>query len=418
MKALRKFLDRLHPSFGESGKYEKLYPLYEAADTFLYTPADVTPGASHVRDGMDLKRVMSLVVFALGPCILMAMYNTGLQTNLALESQVKAGVIDVATVGGWRGMILDGVGYSSTNIISCLLVGAAYFVPVFLVTQIAGGFWEVLFATVRKHEINEGFLVTGMLFPLTLPPTIPLWQVAVGISFGVVIGKEIFGGTGKNFLNPALTARAFLYFAFPAYMSGDKVWVACDGYTAATSLGALASAKEAGMESITASISNDGLGISWWDAFLGTIPGSMGETSALACLFGAAVLIVTGVGSWRIMLSTLVGGIVTAGLFHYLAPQDGNPMYRMGPEWHLVVGGFAFGLVFMATDPVSATMTDAGKWLYGLLIGGLTVLIRNINPGYPEGIMLAILFGNVCAPLIDWFVVQANIKRRMARSVV
>ena len=417
MKSLRRLLDRLHPSFGKSGKYESLYPLYEAADTFLYTPSDVTEGPSHVRDALDMKRMMSMVVVALGPCILMALYNTGLQTNLALESQVASQSIDAAAIPGWRGMVISalGTGYDSGSILSCLVIGALYFIPVYIVTQIAGGFWEVLFACIRKHEINEGFLVTGFLFPLTLPPTIPLWQVAVGISFGVVIGKEVFGGTGKNFLNPALTARAFLYFAFPAYISGDKVWVAPDGVTAATSLGALATAKGVGMAAITGA---DGLNISWAQAFIGTIPGSMGETSALTCLLGAVILIASGIGSWRIMAGVLLGAVGTAGLFYLFRDQSDNPMFQMSPQWHLVVGGLAFGLVFMATDPVSAAMSETGKWVYGLLIGGLTILIRNINPGYPEGIMLAILFGNVCAPLIDYFVVQANIKRRLARSVV
>ncbi|MFV0444004.1 MAG: NADH:ubiquinone reductase (Na(+)-transporting) subunit B [Planctomycetaceae bacterium] len=417
MKSLRRILDRLHPSFTKSGPYESLYPLYEAADTFLYTPSDVTDGPSHVRDALDMKRMMITVVVALTPCIFMALYNTGLQANLALEQQVESQVIDAAAIPGWRGTVISalGVGYDSTSLFSCVAIGLLYFVPVYLVTQIAGGFWEVLFSVVRKHEINEGFLVTGMLFPLTLPPTIPLWQVAVGISFGVVIGKEVFGGTGKNFLNPALTARAFLYFAFPAFISGEKVWVAPDGITAATSLGALASAKEMGMSAITGA---DGLNISWSQAFLGTIPGSMGETSTLACLLGAAVLILTRIGSWRIMAGVLVGAMVTAGLFFAFRDHSSNPMFQMPPQWHLVVGGLAFGLVFMATDPVSAAMSETGKWIYGALIGVLTILIRNINPGYPEGIMLAILFGNVCAPLIDYFVVQANIKRRLARSVV
>jgi Na+-transporting NADH:ubiquinone oxidoreductase subunit B len=418
MKALRRFLDRLHPSFAKGGRYEKLYPLYEAADTFLYTPAEVTDGPAHVRDAMDMKRMMSIVVVALLPCIAMAFYNTGLQANLALENQVQTGAAEAPGLGGWRGSVMEalGVAYDPGSLVSCLMIGALYFVPVYIVTQIAGGFWEVLFATVRRHEVNEGFLVTGMLIPLTLPPMIPLWQVALGTSFGVVIGKEVFGGTGKNFLNPALTARAFLYFAFPAYMSGDRVWVAVDGFTAPTPLGMLATAPlDVGMNSITAA---EGLNISWSQAFLGTIPGSMGETSTLACLLGAAILIATRIGSWRIMLATTLGAAISAALFYAFREQSDNPMFQMNPQWHLVVGGLAFGIVFMATDPVSASMTDAGKWIYGGLIGVLTTLIRNINPGYPEGIMLAILFGNVCAPLIDYFVVQANVKRRLARSVV
>lgn len=412
MKPLRKFLDSLEPSFKE-GKLKALYPLYEAIDTFLYTPPDVTSGLTHVRDGMDLKRMMSLVVFALGPCIFMAMYNTGYQANVALEQLVSQGTLLEPAATGWRAGVMNGLGlgYSPNSLLACVVHGALYFLPVFLVTQLAGGFWEVLFATVRKHEVNEGFLVTGMLFPLTLPPTVPLWQVALGISFGVVIGKEIFGGTGKNFLNPALTARAFLYFAYPGAMTGDSVWVAVDGYTAATPLGALANADVAtGMAAVT-----DGLQVTWGQAFLGLIPGSMGETSALCCLIGALILIATGVGSWRIMAGVLGGGLLAGAFFWALRGQSDNAMFQMNPWWHLVTGGFAFGLVFMATDPVSASMTQAGKWVYGALIGVLTVMIRDIT-GYPEGIMLAILLGNVFAPLIDYFVVQANINRRLRRS--
>ncbi len=416
MQPLRRFLDSIHPQFAEGGKLHKLYPLYEALDTFLYTPPDVTKGPTHIRDAMDLKRMMITVVVALLPCIVMAMYNTGLQANLALETLVEADVMDAPHSEGWRGVVLEslGVGYNPGSIFACLIHGALYFIPVYLVTQIFGGFWEVLFATIRKHEVNEGFLVTGMLFPLTLPPAIPWWQVALGISFGVVIGKEVFGGTGKNFLNPALTARAFLYFAYPAAMSGDKVWVASesiDGFTAATPLGALATANvDTGLKAIT-----DGLDITWSQAFLGTIPGSMGETSTLCCLLGAAILVVTGVGSWRIMLAVLLGALGSAWMFNLMG-SSGNPMFQMTPMWHLVSGGLAFGLVFMATDPVSASMTETGKWIYGALIGVLTTFVRVMNPGYPEGIMLAILLGNVFAPVIDYFVVQANISRRLARS--
>lgn len=414
MKFLRKKLDDLHEQVKPGRKHEKFYALYEAIDTFLYTPDHVTRGPSHVRDGLDFKRMMIMVVVALGPCILMAMYNTGYQANVAIEQLVASDVITTATTAGWRGAIMDNFGYSPNNFLSCFLHGALYFIPVFLVTQLAGGFWEVLFATIRKHEVNEGFLVTGMLFPLTLPPTIPLWQVALGISFGVVIGKEIFGGTGKNFLNPALTARAFLYFAYPAQMSGDKVWAAAptvDGYSAATSLGALADSKNTmGMDVIT-----EKLGISWSDAFWGFIPGSMGETSTFACLLGAILLIAVGIGSWRIMLGTLVGALGSAWLFTLVAGAETPNMFLLPPHWHLVLGGLAFGLVFMATDPVSATMTEGGKCFYGLLIGFVTTLVRVINPGYPEGIMLAILFGNVVAPLIDYCVIQLNIRRRLKR---
>jgi Na+-transporting NADH:ubiquinone oxidoreductase subunit B len=404
MKPLRSFFDRLHPLFDKGGKFEKLYPLYEAVDTFLYTPGDVTRQSSHIRDALDLKRTMITVVVALIPCILMAMWNTGYQANLAMQQ------LDVAAAPGWRGAIIEaiGVGYSPGNLIANFVHGALYFIPVFLVCNAVGGLWELLFAVTRKHDINEGFLVTGMLFPLTLPPTIPLWQVALGITFGVVIGKEIFGGTGKNFLNPALTARVFLYFAYPADITGDEIWTAVDGFSGATPLGALAVAPIAeGMQSID---------VTWMQAFLGTMQGSMGETSVLACLFGAVVLVGTGIGSWRIMLSMLIGAMGFSALLYFVASPT-NPMFQMAPHWHLVTGGFAFATVFMATDPVSATMTETGKWFYGGLIGVMTILIRVINPAFPEGVMLAILFGNVFAPVIDYFVVQANIKRRLARNV-
>jgi len=288
-----------------------------------------------------------------------------------------------------------------------MIHGALYFLPVFIVCNVVGGLWEGLFATLRGHEINEGFLVTGMLFPLTLPPTIPLWQVAVGISFGVVVGKEVFGGTGKNFLNPALTGRAFLYFAYPAAISGNAVWVGADSYTMATPLG---DGAESGMSAVRESMS-------LMDAFLGVIPGSMGETSALACLIGAAILIATGIGSWRIILSMTLSTFIFAELLHMIG-SDTNPMFEMDGLWHMAVGSFAFGCVFMATDPVSSSMTERGRWFYGALIGVMTVLIRVINPAFPEGVMLAILFGNVFAPVIDYVVVNANIKRRLARTVV
>lgn len=401
MKALRTFLDGQHHHFVKGGKFEKFYSLYEAIDTFIYTPDSVTSGRTHVRDGLDLKRLMITVAIALVPCILFAMWNTGYQANLAYS---KLGLVEAA---GWRGAVLSaiGIGLDPSNILANFIHGALYFVPVFLVTNIAGGICEAIFASVRGHEINEGFLVTGLLYPLTLPATIPLWQVAVGIIFGVVIGKEVFGGTGKNFLNPALTARAFLYFAYPAQISGDAVWVAVDGYTSATALGVAA---QGGFQALSSQFS-------FLSAFLGTITGSMGETSALACLFGAGYLIASGIGSWRIMLSVVIGA-VGFGLLLNVIGSTTNPMFAVPWYWHLVLGGFAFGTVFMATDPVSAAMTQKGQWFYGILIGVMTVLIRVINPAYPEGIMLAILFGNVFAPLIDWFVVQGNIKRRQVRT--
>lgn len=403
MKALRNLLDQVEPLFHKGGPLEKLYAQYEMIDTFLYTPGQVTKGPTHVRDGIDLKRTMITVVAALVPCIFMAMWNTGYQINLAMQE------MGAAVTGEWRGIIIDilGIGYNPSSALANIFHGFLYFFPIFLVTQMAGGLWEVLFATVRKHEINEGFLVTGMLFPLTLPPTIPLWQVAVGISFGVVIGKEVFGGTGKNFLNPALTGRAFLYFAYPAEITGDAIWVAADGFTRATPLGIGAAE---GMAGVTGSVS-------WMQAFLGTVPGSLGETSALACLIGAVVLIASGVGSWRIIVGMTLSTIVCAELL-YMIGSDSNPMFEMNASWHLVLGGFAFGCVFMATDPVSAAMTETGRWFYGALIGFMTVLIRVINPAFPEGVMLAILFGNVFAPVIDHVVLQANIKRRIARTAV
>lgn len=400
MKVLRDFLDSQHPHFVKGGKLEVLYPLYEALDTFVYTPGETAEGSVHVRDAIDLKRLMGTVSIALIPCILMALFNTGYQANTVLAEMGQS------SVEGWRGAILSLLGLATdpSNIISNFVHGALYFVPVFLVTQIAGGLCEVLFAVVRKHEINEGFLVTGLLYPLTLPPSIPLWQVAVGIIFGVVVGKEIFGGTGKNFLNPALTARAFLFFAYPAQISGDKVWTAVDGYSGATILG---QATAGGIDSVS---------FSFMDAFLGLIPGSMGETSTLAVLLGAVYLIATGIGSWRIILACFIGLIGTTGLF-FMMGSDTNMMFSMPPLWHVVVGGFAFGAVFMATDPVSASMTETGKWYYGLLIGFMVALIRVVNPAYPAGTMLAILFANCFAPLIDYFVVNANIKRRALRNV-
>ena len=400
---LRDLLDSIEPHFTHGGKLERLYPIYELIDTFLYTPADVTRNAAHVRDSMDLKRMMVTVIAALVPCIVMALWNTGYQANLALAE------LGLESAGGIRGAILDilGVGVDPTSVMANLLHGALYFVPVFLVCNMAGGFWESLFSMIRRHEVNEGFLVTGMLFPLILPPNIPLWQVAVGISFGVVIGKEIFGGTGKNFLNPALTARAFLYFAYPAQISGDKVWVATDGFSRATPLGQVPADGIAALEAT----------MSKMDAFIGTIPGSMGETSTLACLIGAAILIATGIGSWRIMLSMTLSTVALGWLLHQVDSST-NAMFAMDPVWHLVLGGFAFGCVFMATDPVSAAFTEGGKWLYGTLIGVMTVLIRVVNPAFPEGVMLAILFGNVFAPVLDYLFVQANIRRRALRTAV
>ena len=310
-------------------------------------------------------------------------------------------------VPGWRGAIMGvlGAGNDPNSFYDNFLHGFLYFLPIYIVTMAAGGFWEILFASVRNHEVNEGFFVTSMLYALILPASIPLWQVALGISFGVVIGKEVFGGTGKNFLNPALVGRAFLYFAYPVQLSGDAVWTPVDGFSGATALGI--SAIE-GMAGIADS------GITWTQAFLGQIQGSLGETSAAACLLGAAILIYTGIASWRIIVGVFAGLIIPALLFSGV--DSGNPMFAMPWYWHIALGGFAFGAVFMATDPVSAPDTMLGHWIFGLLVGALTWVIRVINPAFPEGIMLAILFGNIFAPIIDYFVIRANIKRRVQRS--
>ncbi len=387
--------------FAKGAKLEKLYPMHEAIDTYFYTPGKVAKGSVHARDAMDLKRMMIAVVAALAGCIFMAMYNTGLQANGAIAA-------GHAPIENWRTGLMQAMGlaFDPGAFWSCLLHGALYYLPVLIVTFAVGGAWEVLFAVVRKHEVNEGFFVTGMLFPLICPPTIPLWQVAIGISFGVVIGKEVFGGTGKNFLNPALVGRAFLFFAYPAQISGDSVWTAVDGFSGAT---ALSLGANGGLEAITAQFS-------WMQAFLGQIPGSIGEVSKLAILLGAVLLLWTGIASWRIMLGVVIGTVAMGLLFNAVG-SDTNPMFALPFYWHFVIGGWAFGTVFMATDPVSAAMTDTGKLAFGILIGVMVMLIRVVNPAYPEGMMLAILFANIFAPLIDNFVMRANINRRLARHV-
>ena len=416
MRFLRRILDKQARHFEPGGRFERFYPLYEAPDTFLYTPGKTTAGAAHVRDALDLKRLMMTVVVALVPCVLMAMWNTGRQAHLAIAGGATA-------LPNWRSDAMEmlGLSFDASSLLANTVHGALYYVPVLVVTFAVGGAWEGLFAVVRRHDVNEGFLVTGMLFPLVLPPTIPLWQVAVGISFGVVVGKEIFGGTGYNVLNPALTARVFLFFAYPAQISGDAVWIAAgtssapDGYSGATALGEIAVLEP--VEGSDAPL--DGLSaiegkVSWMQAFLGDIPGSMGETSALACLIGAAILIATGIGSWRIMVAATAGTAAISLLLNLIASPT-NAMLSVPFHWHLVLGGWAFGIVFMATDPVSAAQTNRGRYIYGFLVGVLAVLIRTINPAFPEGVMLGILFMNLFAPLIDHYVLKANIKRRQAR---
>lgn len=398
MKFLRNLLDKSEKHFEKGGKLEAFYPLYEAIDTFAFSTGERTKHNSHVKDALDLKRMMLWVVIALIPTVLMALFNTGYQANLEIAK------LNNFSATNWQQNVLEmlGVGFNPNSLFANIIHGALYFFPVYIVTLAVGGFWEALFASVRKHEIAEGFLVTSLLFPLILPPDIPYWQVAIGISFGVVIGKEVFGGVGMNILNPALTARAFLFFAYPAEISGDKVWVAVDGISSATPLAQLADA-------------NINLSFSWWDSFIGLIPGSMGETSTLAVLIGAVILIVSRIGSWRIMLSIVIGMVGMSLLFNVIGSST-NPMFGVTPMWHLVTGGFAFGTVFMATDPVSAAMTENGKYLYGLLIGVLVVMVRVVNPAFPEGMMLAILFGNVFAPIIDKIFINKNIKRRLARN--
>ncbi len=388
-------MDNIAHHFEPGGTLKFLYPLYEAIDTALYTPGEVTGGASHVRDGLDLKRIMMSVWLCAWIPGLVGSYFVGLHAN---EAMAAAGM---STVEGWRSWFLDyWISYDPTSFWDCMIHGLAYFIPLYVVVFAVGIAFEIWFASVRGHEVNEGFFVTSILFTLTLPPSIPLWMAAIGIIFGVVIGKEVFGGTGKNFLNPALTGRAFLYFAYPASMSGDAVWVALDGVTQATPLGNAAVGLEYGIE--------------WTTAFIGAMPGSLGETSTLAIALAAIILCFTRIASYRVVLGVVIGMVVTSTLFN-LIPSS-NPMFAMTWQWHLVLGGFAFGAVFMATDPVSAAMTNKGRWIYGALIGFMCVLIRVVNPAFPEGMMLAILFGNLFAPLIDHYVVQSNIKRRMARG--
>jgi Na+-transporting NADH:ubiquinone oxidoreductase subunit B len=399
---IRDALDKVAPVFEEGGKLERLYPVWEMHDTILYTPGEVTKTASHVRDGMDLKRMMFFVVIALIPCILWAMYNTGYQSQFAIAS---GGV----PLDNWQTWLLEACGFSftNTNVVLCLIHGSLYYLPVLGATMLAGAVVEIGSAMMRGHEVNEGFLVTGMLLPLTLPPTIPLWMVAMGTAFGIIFGKEVFGGTGMNFLNPALVGRAFLFFAYPAFMSGDAPWIAADfsgidNFTGATLL-AQAAVQHGVLDTA-----------SWWDAFFGRIPGSLGETSTFACLLGAAFLLMTRIGSWRTMAGVTVGTFGTALLLNLVGSAT-NPLLAVPFYWHFVLGGWAFGMVFMATDPVSSAFTDRGRWMYGIGIGVMAVLIRVVNPAYPEGMMLAILFMNMFAPLADYYVVQANIQRRVAR---
>ncbi len=393
MKIFKNLLESVKPHFEEGGKLEKLYPVYDGMATFLFVPGHTTHSGAHIRDGIDLKRTMITVVFALIPALLFGMWNVGYQHFLALGMNETVTFLDQ------------------------ILFGATKVVPMVVVSYAVGLGIEFGFCIIKKHSIEEGFLVSGMLIPLIMPVGIPLWMLALSTAFAVIIGKEVFGGTGMNILNPALTARAFAFFAYPAYMSGDKVWTdtsleagqtLVDGYSGATALGDLA------VKGTTH--------LSPMEMFIGNIPGSIGETSVVAILIGAALLLFTGIGSWRIMLSGLLGAITMGLIFNAVAPYAISPeqqAFMAVPFWEqLLLGGFAFGLVFMATDPVSAAQTTRGKWIYGFLVGLLCIMIRVFNPAYPEGVMMAILFMNVMAPLVDHYVIEANIKKRKKRIQV
>ncbi|MBK8453107.1 MAG: NADH:ubiquinone reductase (Na(+)-transporting) subunit B [Thiofilum sp.] len=402
MKVLRNLLDRIEPLFAHGGKYHKYYGLFEMVDTLFYSPPNRTIGAPHVRDALDLKRVMGYVWMATFPVMFMACYNTGYQANLVLQENPAL----VANLEGWRHAIMSWFGYHADSFFNNVFHGFLYFLPIYMTTFIVGGIAEVVFALVRGHEVNEGFFVTSILYTLTLPPTTPLWMVGLGILFGVILGKEVFGGTGKNFINPALAGRAFLFFAYPAYMSGDAVWVAVDGYSGATPLGIAAAS---GIEAVKAT------GLSWWDAFVGFEPGSLGETSTLAIFIGGAFLLYTRIANWRIVSGVFIGMVLMSTLLNLIGSST-NPMFAVSWYWHLVMGGFAFGMIFMATDPVTAAHTDTGRFWFGILIGVMVILIRVVNPAFPEGMMLAILFANMIAPLMDYAVMKANIKRRLSRE--
>ncbi|HBV77593.1 MULTISPECIES: NADH:ubiquinone reductase (Na(+)-transporting) subunit B [Vibrio] len=409
---LKKFIEDIEPHFEPGGKHERWFALYEAAATLLYTPGTVTKRTSHVRDSVDLKRIMIMVWLAVFPAMFWGMYNTGHQAVVALNHLYSGDQLASIISGDWHYWfteMLGGTLGAEAGWGSMMLLGATYFLPIYATVFLVGGFWEVLFCMIRKHEVNEGFFVTSILFALIVPPTLPLWQAALGITFGVVVAKEIFGGTGRNFLNPALAGRAFLFFAYPAQISGDAVWTAADGFSGATALSQWA---QGGHGSLVNTVT--GHSISWMDAFIGNIPGSMGEVSTLALIIGGLMIVYMRIASWRIIAGVMIGMAAVATIFNLIG-SDTNAMFAMPWYWHLVLGGFAFGMIFMATDPVSASFTNKGKWWYGILIGTMCVLIRVVNPAYPEGMMLAILFANLFAPLFDYFVVEKNVKRRLAR---
>lgn len=411
--ALKDLFHKMEPAFQKGGKYEKWYTLFEAVYSIVYTSGAVTHKDAHVRDAIDSKRMMLIVWLALFPAMFYGMYNVGAQSIMALGVGDFAQNVATSIANDWHFALANSFGVlaQDAGVLAKMLLGAIFFLPIYLTIFAVGGFWEVLFAMVRKHEINEGFFVTSILLALIVPPTLPLWQAALAASFGVVVAKEVFGGVGKNFMNPALAGRAFLFFAYPAQISGDLVWTAADGFSGATALSQWSMGGEAALKHVAT-----GETITWMDAFLGNIPGSMGEVSTLALLIGAAIIVFARIASWRIIAGVMIGMAVTATLFNVIG-SDTNPMFAMPWHWHLVLGGFAIGMFFMATDPVSAAFTNKGKWWYGILIGFMCVLIRVVNPAYPEGMMLAILFANLFAPLFDHIVVQANIKRRRVRNV-
>jgi Na+-transporting NADH:ubiquinone oxidoreductase subunit B len=388
MKAnkLRQLVDKVKPNFQKGGKLSKLHSTFDAFESFLFVPDKVTLQGSHIRDSIDLKRTMTIVILALLPSLVFGIFNTGYQHFLSIGEAVP--------FFSWQGF---GFGFIKVF-------------PIIVVSYVTGLGIEFIVAQVKGHEVNEGFLVSGMLIPLIMPVDVPLWMVALATAFAVVFGKEIFGGTGMNIFNPALLARVFLFFAYPAFMTGDRIWIAgmtkgtgvVDGFSGATPLGELAAGHSDKLQD-------------FMTLFLGAIPGSIGETSKLAILIGAVILVVTGIGSWRIMVSMIAGGLLMGGILNLVGA---NAYMEVPFYYHLVIGSFAFGAVFMATDPVSSSQTQTGKWIYGFFIGFMSVLIRVVNPAYPEGVMLAILLGNVFAPLIDHFVVQANINRRLKRATI
>ena len=400
---LRSLNTRVKPDFMPGGSKAKWFPIYDAIENFIFSSTKKTTNPIHVRDAIDIQRIMVIVWLAAFPAMFFGMYNIGNQTLEYLT------LIGSTNSNDWHHIIINLVGYSQDSFISKMWIGAVYFIPIYAVTFAVGILWEILFAVVRKHEINEGLFVSSILFALTCPPDLPLWQAAMGITFGIVIGKEVFGGTGKNFLNPALTGRAFLYFAYPSQLSGDKVWIAGlsdngivpEGFSGATPLGYAA---EDGLSGLTDNFS-------WFDAFFGHIPGSVGETSIIAIGIAAVILLVTKVASYRIILGTIFGMVLMSSILNLIG-SDTNPMFQVPWYWHFVIGSFAFGLVFMATEPVSGSGTDAGRWIYGGLIGVTVVLIRVVNPAFPEGMMLAILFANLFSPVIDHVVVSRNIAKR------